>query len=198
MADECGLVEQEIYRRAAKIASELREQYLSTSNIYRMKHGRSWKSMHSSEPEEEGHTKLHSTEVSINLPRILNNDVTALIELLSKLAQDMNEAFLRTMFETLDESTKRSGNVVSAKPFKEAFEEMLSKIVFGVDKHGVPSRPQIGPVNPKMMAEIEKSSITPDPAFESRIKKITEQKESEATAEEARRVSRYKIEQSSS
>lgn len=197
MSEECGLVEQEIYRLTGKNVSELRKQYLSTSNIYRMKHGRSWKSMHSSEPEEETHAKLHSTEISIDVRRIVNNDATALVEFMRNITREMHDAFLLTMFETLDASTKRSGNVVSAKPFKEAFEEMLMKIAFGVDKYGVPSRPQIGPVGPKMMAQIEESSRIPDPAFDARIETIIGQKEAEAIAEEARRISRYKIGQSS-
>jgi hypothetical protein len=43
------------------------------------------------------------------------------------------------------------------------------------------------------MKQIEEASRTPDTEYEARIAKITRQKEIEAIADEARRISRYRL-----
>jgi hypothetical protein len=67
---------------------------------------------------------------------------------------------------------------------------MLSKITFGVDRYGVPSAPQ-AVATPHMMKKLRESPSNPE--RDKRIAVITETKKSEATADEASRISRYRF-----
>jgi hypothetical protein len=191
---ETAELDDEIQHRIAKQAVALRETFMSPQNVYRMKHGRHWKMMHSSDPDTLSEVGSHSTETEISRTRVIDHDVSQLTDFLSNVSRQLHDIFLRTMFETLEDATRKSGNIVSGKgkSFKESFEELLTNISFGVDRYGTPSGPQ-AVVPPSVMKEIEDASRTPDPEYDARIAKITRQKEDEAIADEARRISRYRI-----
>lgn len=192
-AKESAEIEHEINERGRILANQIRNQYLAASNIYRIKHGRAWKSMHSSEPEELSHSKLHSSELTVDLRRIIDHDTATLVEFTTKLANELHRSFLQTMLELLDDTTRKTGNVVSGKELKVSLEEMLSGIVFGVDRHGVPTMPQfLAP--PALQAKITAAFHSDDCERPSRIAGIVETKQAEALAEEAKRISRYRIE----
>jgi hypothetical protein len=191
---EAAELNDEIHKRIAKQAMALRDDLMSSQNVYRMKHGRRWKTMHASDPDAPGEIGSHSTETEVSTTRVVDHDLSQLKEFLSDVSRRIHDIFMRVMIETLDDATRRSGNVVSAKgkSFKESFEEMLATIAFGVDRYGRPSRPQ-ALVPPSVMKQIEEASRTPDTEYEARIAKITRQKEIEAIADEARRISRYRL-----
>jgi hypothetical protein len=191
---ESALLNDEIQKRITKKAMALRDSLLSPQNVYRMKHGRRWVTMHASDPDEPSEVRSHSTEIEVSRARVVDHDLRQLAEFLSGASSKVHGLFMRSMTETLDDTTRRSGNVVSArgKSFKESFEEMLTKITFGVDRYGTPSRPQ-ALVPPSVMTQIEEAAGTPDPEYDARIAKITRQKEREAIADEARRISRYRL-----
>ncbi len=92
----------------------------------------------------------------------------------------------------MQETTAATGNVVSKKPFPEAFAEMLERIAFGVDRWGVPSLPTLH-VSAAMQAEIERFIARPNSAYSEHIKELTEARKKEAIAREAQRISRFKL-----
>ena len=191
---ETAQLNEEIRKRVAERAMALRDNLLSAQNVYRMKHGRRWMTMHASDPDEPAEVRSHSTETEISARRVVDHEVRQLAEFLSGLSKKMHGLFIRSMMETFDDSTRRSGNVVSARgrSFKELFEEMLTRIAFGVDRYGTPSKPQ-ALVPPSVMRQIEEAARTPDPEYDARIAKIIRQKEREAIADEAGRISRYRL-----
>lgn len=189
---EAGQVNDEIQKRILRRANTLRSRYISESNIYRLKHGRQWQSMHADEPEVPAETKLHTTEFAVSMSCVIDHDLDQLAKFLVDLSDKMHHLLMGTMFELLDNTTCRTGNVVSGKDFKQSFEEMLSKIAFGVDKYGTPSLPQMI-VPPIMARQIEIAAQTPDPEHSARVATITDQKRKEAIANEARRISRYRL-----
>lgn len=190
---QIGEVDDEIRRRVEKHALALRQQFVSSQNTYRMKHGRQWQTMHADNPDNVNETQLHSTEIEVSKQRVVDHDLGHLLHFLSDLPEKMHAVFMKTMLHTLSDPTDRSGNVVSGKEFKDAFEEMLSKIAFGVDRYGIPSRPT-ALVPPSVMAEVRRLAAAPDPVRSARVAAITERKTKEAIADEARRISRYRFE----
>lgn len=61
--------------------------------------------MHSSAPEETAASKLHSSEISIDLRRVIDNDVSVLVEFITQFSEQMHRVFMQTMFETLEQIT---------------------------------------------------------------------------------------------
>ena len=193
ITDQANALEKEIQHRIHLLSSGRRGDFLTPKNIYRLKHGRRWKSMHSSAPEEPAESKLHSAEISIDLRRVIDNDVSVLTEFIMQFSDQLHRMFMKTMFETLDQTTEKSGNQVDARNgLKAGIEEMLEKIIFGVDRYGIPTKPQLV-VGAGLAHTIQKLSIEHDPEYEARIDAIAERKAADAIAEEARRISNYKI-----
>jgi hypothetical protein len=193
MVGECSRLEEEIYKRIHLLLSGRRGNLLTAANVYRLKHGRRWKTMHSSDPEEAAESKLRSTEISIDLRRVIDNDVNVLIEFIARFSEQLHGMFMQTMFEMLEETIQKSGNQVDGRQgFKAGFEEALTGIAFGVDRYGVPTNPQLV-VGSGIAKQIQRLSMENDPEYKARIEAITECKEADATAKEACRISNYKI-----
>ena len=171
----------------------LRGQYLSSSNVYRIKHGRRWYSLHADNPAEAGEMRTHSSETAISTQRFVDHDLTIIPEVFKKMSDAMHGHFMRTMLQTMEEVTTASGNVVSgALDLKQGLEEMLTKIKFGVDQYGVPSMPS-ALVSPALMQKIEVLASEKDEQHSQRIAGITEAKKRAVLAEEARRIARYRF-----
>lgn len=169
-----------------------RDRYMSRSNVWRIKHGKRWRTMHADEPEEPSETKLHSFVSEISKTKIVNHELVVLHDFMDDLANKMSAVFVQTMFEVMGDATGRTGNIVSGMPLKQSLEAALSGITFGVDKYGKPSKPHMI-VHPEMARKIEELARQPDAEHSARIALITEHKESEAVATEARRVARYSL-----
>lgn len=184
-------VDEEIQARAARRSSGLRQQFISSSNIYKMKHGTQWQSL-SGDSDRPTKMTTHSTEISISNKRIVNHDLTQLLEFLDQMSDKSHQLFLEALIQTMNETTNETGNIVRGKEIKVALEEMLSKLQFGVDRYGTPSAPQML-VPPSIMRQIEELAQTPDIEYEERVALITERKKSEAFADETRRISRYRL-----
>jgi hypothetical protein len=186
-------VDDEITTRMGNQAAELRREFMSPSNVYKMKHGRQWQTMHSSNPDEATELRSHSTETAVSRQRLIDHDVRQLPIFIAELTAKMHGLFVRTMIDMLDETTQRSGNVVSGKgmPLNESIEEILTKIAFGVDRYGKPSAPSVF-VPPGMVKSLAAIIETLGPEQKIRVAAL-ERKNNDAIAEEARRISRYRI-----
>ena len=187
---EIGKLDEIIQERVAKRAQNMREGVIPSTNVQRFKHGRQWVATNSYKPDEPTETVVHSTEMSISFESILNQEVVILGRLLRDIPNEMHKQFMSSMYDIVRETTESTGNVVSNKDFKAGFMEAIKGIVFGVDRWGVPSAPQLH-VNPVMAAKIEQYAKEPDAAYDQEIERITEQKKLEAIADEARRITRY-------
>jgi hypothetical protein len=178
------------------IAEQLRRmrgQYLSPSNMHRLKHGRRWYSLYAYNPDEATEAGLHSTETAISKQRIVDHDLTVITEVFKKLSDAMHSHFMRTMLQTMEEATAASGNVViGTQNFRQTLEEMLSKIKFGVDQYGVPMMPE-ALVTPALMQKIRILATERDEEHSRRIEEIADAKKRAALTEEAQRIARYRL-----
>ena len=138
--------------------------------------------------------RQHSTETSVSRQRILDHDVGQLPEFISEVVRTMHHQFTETMIELLDETTQRSGNIVAGRgrPLRDSLEEILSKIAFGVDRYGKPSAPHVF-IPPGVVKSLDELLDTLDPETKKNALQIVSKKSDEATAREARRVSRFRI-----
>ncbi|MEQ1718596.1 MAG: hypothetical protein ABL907_21860 [Hyphomicrobium sp.] len=189
---EIGKLDTIIQERVSTRAQIMREGVIPSTNVQRLKHGRQWVATNSYKPDEPTETVLHSTEMSISFESILNHEVGILERFLIEIPNEMHKQFMSSMYDTVREATESSGNVVSDKDFKAGFMEAIKRIVFGVDRWGVPSAPELH-VHPEMATKIEQYSREPDAAYDEEIRRITEQKKLEAITDEARRITRYKF-----
>jgi hypothetical protein len=189
--DEVAGVNNAILERVGRSAQTLRESMLSPSNTQRLKHGRHWQTTYADSPEDISEMQVHSTEFKINLQHIVDHDVSRLAHYLRTLPNEMHKSFLLSMYQLVEETSERAGNVINEKDFKTGFMEALSGIKFGVDEFGVPSMPEFHGGR-AMMEKVEMAARERDPEYDEKIKQIIERKKSEAIADEARRIARYK------
>lgn len=179
----------------ANAIKEQRKAILPGDNVFGYTHGTRWhtRTAETKDENEINEMQTHSTEVKIPFQDIIDNDLEALARYKNTLVSGMMQELMSVMYQTVNESTKRTGNVVDAKGggFKvEQFIEMLEKIEFGVDRNGNISFPEIhaGPeLAEKMLSELSAQG----PEFEKRVQEITQEKSEAALKREVERKSKF-------
>lgn len=180
------------------VASTIKEQrkaVLPGDNVFGYTHGTRWhaRSAETKDENEINEMQKHTMEVEIPFRDIVDNNLDALARYRDTLVSGMIQEFMRFMYETVSESTKKTGNVVDAKGrgFKaEQFIEMLEKIEFGVDRNGNVSFPEIH-AGPELAEKMLKELSAQGPEFEKRVQEITQKKSEAAVKREAER--KYKF-----
>lgn len=105
----------------------------------------------------------------------------------------MRKQFMRMIYETINESTEKSGNVVNAQDHKSeaaAFLAMLQNIEFGVDEYGNVSLPEIhlGKLAfDRMFASFAEQGVE----FEQKVEKVKKEKIKAALEQEKIRLSKF-------
>lgn len=172
--------------------NEVTSQYMSPENSHRLRHR--GKFLHPGLPHiPEGGVQEHSSEMSIPLEALIENDLSLIERCLSKLANDMKAQFAQMVYSTISETCENTGNVVDAQAsgsVLEAFIESLEKIEFSVDDQGEVRLPELhmGPEGYKNFAEAMRNV---PPAIQTRIDEITERKRQGALDREAERKARF-------
>lgn len=144
--------------------------------------------------DESGQMKPHSATRTIRFEDVKNNDLEAWASGLIQMADELHESVMGMMFQTINASTEKTGNVVDAKQagsFPEAFIEMLEKIEFGVDRNGEVSMPVIAVppgIAEKQIAELEAQP----PEFQDRVEAVKARKTQDALAREEARKARFR------
>ncbi len=75
---ETAQLNDEIEKRITKQAMALRDNLLSSQNVYRIKHGRRWRTMHASDPDEPAEVRSHSTETEVSMTCVVDHDLRQL------------------------------------------------------------------------------------------------------------------------
>lgn len=179
----------------ATAMKEQRKAVLPGDNVFGYTHGTRWhtRTTDSKDENEVNEMQKHSTEVVIPFQDIIDNDLDALERYKSSLVSGMMQELMSIMYQTVSESTKKTGNVVDAKGggFKaEQFVEMLEKIEFGVDRNGKVSFPEIH-AGPELAEKMLKELSSQGPEFEKRVQEITQKKSEAALKSEAERKSKF-------
>jgi len=174
---------------------EQRQSILPGENVFGYSHGTRWRTRTTENDieNEDGEMQIHSSEISIPFQEIVDNDLGVLSRYRNSVASGLMQEFMRSMYQTISDSTDRTGNIVDAKGggFKaEQFIEMLEMIEFGVGRDGKVSLPEIhaGPgLAEKMFQELSAQG----PEFEERVQEIIQRKAEAALAKEKGRKSRF-------
>ena len=149
------------------LSRTMRGQFLAPENSLKFTHGRLWENPANDVGDKSGKMELHSSEVSISFEEIISGDTTKIFSTARTVSESMNEAFTKTMIETMKASTEKSGNVFDAKgkPAHEAFYEVIEKLELPIDENGELSMPSVF-VGPGGDERILKSLNEAGPEFE--------------------------------
>jgi hypothetical protein len=169
---------------------ELYKNVMAPQNLLRYSHGIVWKHP-ANDSAEDGSMEQHTAEVAIPFERIVDGDLSLIDEVVSDISRQMDASFMRSMYDVVNASCEKSGNIVSAKEigFPEAFAGMLEKIEFSVNKDGEVELPQLHTADASAIA---KSLEEQPPEYHERIEAIKERKIRQALEREAERKSKFR------
>lgn len=190
-----SMANDEFTEMVADYVNQLREQYISKSNVMSFSHGRSWKSDYPNAPEANGTFEQHSSQAGIQYDEILDHNVHAIRRNVEHLARDFGDQFQRSLFSLVSETTERTGNTISATDYKsnaEAILATLEQIELGVDVNGEVTMPTMyvggaAAAADKFIADLKAAG----PEFEARFEAVKKQKIQKALADERDRKSKF-------
>lgn len=188
MSEVKRLLIQEFDRRRAK--------YISNQNVHIFYHGRSWVSQQKNRDgysAYEGEMELQEYQVSIEIDRLLANDVSVLPEFIKKFGDQAEEGFLKMFMQTINTSTEASGNVISIRAgesLAEAFLEAIRTVHASIGPNGEVSLPS--PIlNLETLERLQREIAEKGPEFQSRVEEAKRQQEADARRREAERLAKY-------
>ncbi|MBC7150701.1 MAG: hypothetical protein H5U22_15050 [Rhizobium sp.] len=181
---------------AQQIAAELqkrRDELVSPRNTQKFSHGRMWKTKPTDYGDDSGEMRAHSFEFLSRFDDVVNHDIAKFIEARSRLVEGLMGYFQASLYQTISQSTEKSGNTVAMSPGgspAEAVLAALEMIEFGIDENGEVSLPQIHmgrAVFEKTMADLEAQR----PEFTERVEKLKAEKSERARQREAERLAKF-------
>lgn len=167
----------------------LTESIMSPHNTLHYSHGMKWR--HPANPDDEDSTmESHSAEFSLPFSRLVDGDVSLILESIDGMSEEFHQQLMESMYSLISRTCEKTGNTVKASQanFPEAFEEMLEKIEFSVDRNGDVSLPQLHTGDAKGMTQALEAQ---PPEYHERIKRLIERKSAEAREQEALRRSKF-------
>lgn len=168
----------------------LTESIMSPHNTLHYSHGMKWK--HPANPDDEdGTMESHSAEISLPFVRIIDGDISLLLESIDGMSEEFHRQLMQSMYSLISRTCDKTGNVVKASQnsFPEAFEEMLEKIEFSVDRNGDVSLPQLHTGDAKGMTQALQAQ---PPEYHERIQRLIDRKSAEAREQEALRRAKFR------
>jgi hypothetical protein len=169
-----------------------RDPVMSPENVFCYTHGRDWK--HPAKIDCEDSTmETHSAEISLPFERLVEGDLSLITDSITHISIEFQKQFMQSLYALVNRTCEQTGNTVQSTPdgFPQAFEEMLRKIEFGVDRNGKISMPQLHSGDPEKLIEALESQ---PPEYQERINKLIKQKTENAFENEQQRKSRFKAE----
>ncbi|MCZ4354894.1 hypothetical protein O4H61_20525 [Roseovarius aestuarii] len=170
----------------------LRERYMAPDNVLKFSHGRTWEAPANALGDTTGEIKQHGTETELNLKDIAAGKVETVFLAVSQVTDDMNSQMERLLFETMSNSTKKSGQVVdgSQKTFPESMYEMLEMMELPLDDDGELSMPTMF-IHPSQSAKLEAQVKSAGIEFDEKFSALKERKKFEAQERERQRLARF-------
>jgi hypothetical protein len=161
--------------------------YISPENHLAYKHGAAWDHP-ANDFSEPGKMEEFRAEYSVPFQRIVDADMTLLTESISSIGEQMKNAFVRSIYQMVNEACDRSGNVVTGKTLPESFLEALEKVEFSVDAEGNVELPQFHVGNKDFVRILEEQPEE----FGKHVEEIKQRKSKQALEKERERKNRYK------
>jgi len=195
LTDKISDFEEAIAEDIRAAIREERKTIISSDNVFGYTHGKQWRTRipEDGDESESGKMRAHTSEVEIPFQEIVDNDLGALARYKASVVNGLMQEFMSTMYETISESTQKSGNIVKSGGggFRaEQFIEMLEKIEFGVDRNGNVSLPQIH-AGPELVRQMLQELSAQGPEFEKRVQEIIQRKAAAALEREDERKSKF-------
>lgn len=186
----------EVNREIAIIIREaiqrLRRERMARENELGYLHGDAYSSISTSDPEYSAFF-AHQAEYTTPFERVRHHDLDSLLNFINSLTNEMHRQFLQTMYETLRQSTQKSGNLVNSKDHPDpadAFLAALEKIELSVGRDGKVSLPEFhsgSEAYEKMMTALKAKG----PQFEAAVEALIAQKTQAALDREEKRLVKY-------
>lgn len=169
------------------------EERIPPENSHTFYHGHEWTQRRDDGSELTAGVQAHTAESQLRFEDVVSGRLSAIVEQARAIVEQMEAAFMRTLYETVSSAVEEVGNVVDAKdkPPPTAFLEVLRKIEFGVDRKGQVTRPQMH-MHPDIAPKFVKALEDAGPEFEAEVNRLTAKKEAEALAREAQRKARFR------
>jgi hypothetical protein len=166
---------------------------LPPENNQRFYHGRGWTQRRADGSEMTTEVKAHRTETVLRFDDVIDAKLSAVVELIRSIVEQMEGSLMRTLFETVCDAVEQVGNVVSAndKPTGQAILEALRKIEFGVNRKGEVTWPELY-LHPDQVPKFLKAAEETGPELQAEIDRVTAEKVDAARAREAERKARFK------
>lgn len=179
-----------------QVAAELekrREELISPRNSQKFSHGRMWKTKPTDHGDEAGEMQAHSVEFLSRFDDVVNHDLSKFVEARGNLVEGLMGQFQASLYQTISQSTEKSGNTVvrgAGQSLAETFLAALEMIEFGVDENGEVSLPQFHMEREsfeRTIADLEAQG----PEFKSRLEQVKAQKSELARQRENERRAKF-------
>lgn len=179
-----------------QVAAELRkrcDELISPRNAQKFSHGRMWKTKPTEHGDDAGEMQVHSFEFLSRFDDVVNHDLTKFVEARNRLVAGLMAQFQASLYQTISQSTEKSGNTVLVGPGQspaEAFLAALEMIEFGIDENGEVSLPQFHMGREgieKTIANLEAQG----PEFTERVEKVKAEKSELARQRESERLAKF-------
>ncbi|WP_455270676.1 hypothetical protein [Rhizobium herbae] len=179
-----------------QVAAELqkrRDELISPRNAQKFSHGRMWKTKPTEHGDDTGEMQAHSFELLSRFDDVVNHNLAKLVEARDRLVEGLMAQFQASLYQTISQSTEKSGNTVVVGPEQspaEAFLAALEMIEFGIDESGEVSLPQFHmgrEAMEKTIADLEAQG----PEFTERVDKVKAEKSGLARQRESERLAKF-------
>lgn len=179
-----------------QVAAELekrREELISPRNAQKFSHGRMWKTKPTEYGDEAGEMQAHSVEFLSRFDDVVNHDLSKFVEARRNLVEGLMGQFQASLYQTISQSTEKSGNTVAVGPGQspaDAFLAALEMIEFGIDENGEVSLPQFHmgrEAFEKTIADLEARG----PEFTERLNHVKAEKSNLARQRESERLAKF-------
>lgn len=173
-----------------------RTKHIPAENLLVFQHGRGWNFQRQEKDgynPRSGQMELKSSTTTIDMRRLLANDVTLISDFIQKMAGAMEEQFVSGLVSEMCSVAEETGNTISIPKTGitgEAFLEMIRRTEVLVGSDGKASRPSLflpPETIDKMVHDLEQLG----PEFKAKVDALWIEKEKEALKREEERLARF-------
>ncbi|HBT41588.1 MAG TPA: hypothetical protein DEB21_06075 [Rhodospirillaceae bacterium] len=138
--------------------------------------------------------KIHEHQAQIKFDDILEHRLSVIFDFTQGIVSSFSDGYMQTMYQAVSEACEKSGNIVRSNEIGSpalSFLQALKNIQFGVDRAGKISRPEFH-LGTDAFKKLEEDAERLGNKFKEEVERVTKEKEEEALAREAERLSRFK------
>lgn len=180
----------------SQVAADLeraRDGLISPGNAQRFSHGRKWQTNPEEHGDKAGEMTEHAFEFLSPFDDVVSHDLGKFLSAQRSLVDGLMAQFQASLYQTISQSTEKSGNTVVATPGQspaESFLAALEMIEFGIDEDGEVSLPQFHMGREafgKTLASLEAQG----PEFAQRVEQVKAEKSERARHRENERLGKF-------